>query len=74
MSLEDFTTNELAREIRLALICPVPNSEGKFQRHDWGDPYKKWTWQRWDWKIWYPVRRGGYQDCVRCGYTSRRLR
>ena len=74
MNLEDFTTNNLANELIAALTCTILNSEGKRQTHDWGDPYKKWTMQRWYWKIWYPVRRGGYQDCVRCGYTSRRLR
>lgn len=73
MNLDD-ATNQLAYEIVLALRCNIPNSEGKFQSHDWGDPYKKWGWQRWYGFIWYPVRRSGYQDCVMCGYTSRRLR
>lgn len=73
MNMDDYT-NQLAQEIIEALICPVPNSEGKKQSHDWSDPYKKLTWQRWAWKIWYPVIKDGYQDCVRCGYTSRRLR
>lgn len=74
MSLEDDSTWELIREIKRALACLVPNSEGKTQPHDWGDPYKKWGWQRWYGPIWYPVRRSGYQTCIRCGYTSRRLR
>ena len=73
MNLED-VTNLLAQDLLKALSCEVRNSEGKRQRHDWGDPYKKWIWQRWYWKIWYPVRRGGYMDCIRCGYTARRLR
>jgi hypothetical protein len=72
--VSDDSTDALIREIKSALTCTVPNSEGKGQGHDWGDPYKKWGMQRWYWKIWYPVRRHGYQDCVRCGYTSRRLR
>ena len=69
MNLDDFVTNNLKNELVAAITCTVLNSEGKRQPHDWGDPYKKWGWHRW-----YPVRRGGYMDCVRCGYTSRRLR
>lgn len=73
MNLDD-VTNELARDIVRTLICDVPNSEGKGQAHDWGDPYRKWGLQRWYGPVWYPVLRSGYQDCVRCGRTSRRLR
>ena len=51
MNLED-VTNLLAQDLLKALSCEVRNSEGKRQRHDWGDPYKKWIWQRWYWKIW----------------------
>lgn len=70
----DDMTNSLATELIAALTCTVPNSEGKRQAHDWSDPRKKWGWQRFYWKIWYPVRRGGWQTCVRCGYEARRLR
>ena len=73
MNLDD-VTRDLENEVLKSIICKVLNSEGKYQRHDWGDSYTRWGWQRWYGKIWYPVRRSGYQDCVRCGYTSRRLR
>ena len=74
MNLEDYTTKHLAAELVAALTCEVLNSEGKRQSHDWGDPHARWGWQRWYWKISYPVRRKGYQECVRCRYVVRRLR
>ena len=68
MSLEDFTTDDLVREIREAIMCPLPNSEGKAQRHDMSDPYR-----RWGWAYGRPVRKT-YRKCVRCGYVARILR
>ncbi len=65
---------DLAAEIRDAVFCTLPNSEGKRNmKHDWSDPYRGWQVRRWRGRIPYPYW-GTYLKCVRCGFIVRRLR
>lgn len=71
MNMEDFheiATNELASDLVEAIRCKIRNSEGKFQRHDWSDPYRRWGWNKWK------LTRNLYRMCLRCGYEARRVR
>ena len=67
MSLDD-STRDLVQEIKLTLTCPIPNSEGKAQPHDWSDTYQRWTWS----KLW--PRRLKFRKCIRCGKEVQRVR
>jgi hypothetical protein len=68
VNLEDFLTNNLAKDLVAALTCTTLNSEGKGQSHDFSDPYR-----RWGWAYGHPVRKT-YRKCLRCGYRARILR